>query len=57
MVVSVDNNAKPVSAKPYWMSSALREEVEDRVSTLLDIGIIEPSVSKWASPVFFVRQV
>ncbi len=56
MVVTVEDDATPVAAKPYWMSAALREEVEDRVATLLDVGIIEPSLSKWASPVFFVRQ-
>lgn len=56
MTVDVDPDAKPVVAKPYWLSRALKHEVEATVRKLLAAGIIEECDSNWASPLFFVRQ-
>ncbi len=56
MEIEVEQNCKPVLAKPYWLSKSLKEEVDTTVSHLLLLGIIEQSTSSWASPIFFVRQ-
>ena len=54
---SIDTgNAKPVQTLPRRLPYALRKELELELSTLLDIGCIEPSNSSYASPLVLVRK-
>ena len=43
----------PVIAKPYPISTCLRDKVSTKINTLLKIGVIQPSTSRYAAPAFF----
>ena len=47
-------NAEPVRKPPYRTPFAQRTIVENELKKMLDMGIIEPSISPWASPTTFV---
>lgn len=45
---------EPVRRHPYRMKFRLNEQLEEEINRLLDAGLIRPSTSPYASPVFFV---
>ena len=49
-------NAKPIKQRVYHASHHHRQEIEKQVKEMLQNGIIEPSVSPWASPVVLVTK-
>ena len=49
-------DASPVTQRPYRTSPAQRAEIERQVDAMLENKIIQPSVSRWASPVVLVEK-
>ena len=49
-------NAKPIKQRAYRASHHHCQEIEKQVEKMLRNGIIEPSVSLWASPVMLVTE-
>ena len=49
-------DARPVREPPYRIPYAYRETVQLELKDMLDTGIIEPSRSKWASPMVIVHK-
>ena len=47
---------RPVKSKPYPLPHALRQVVGDEVKEMLELGVIEPSSSPYASPVVLVKK-
>jgi hypothetical protein len=45
-----------INAKPYRYSLLHKTEIEKQVVALLEVGLITPSVSPFASPVLLVRK-
>lgn len=53
--VTIDTgNAAPIKQKAYRMPFAKRDIIETEVKKMLDLGVIVPSASPWASPVTLV---
>ena len=52
--VPLKPDAKPVSLPPFPASPANREVMDKQMDSWLQLGVIEPSVSPWAAPVFIV---
>jgi len=48
--------AKPVHIRSYRYPPALKDEIERQVAEMLAKGIIQPSVSEFASPVLLVKK-
>jgi hypothetical protein len=48
--------AIPVDVKPYRYSPAQKDEIESQLTEMLKNGIIQPSVSLFASPVLLVKK-
>ena len=46
----------PVAQKPYPISYHKRGIIKEHVNKMLELGIISPSESEWASPVTLVKQ-
>ena len=54
---SIDTgDTKPVKTFPRRLPYALRAELEEEISKLMNIGCIEPSTSSYASPLVLVRK-
>ena len=49
-------DAPPVHQKSYRHSESAKREIERQIDELLEAGIIEPSVSPWASPIVLVKK-
>ena len=49
-------NNKPVKTKPYPVPFRLQETLHREIDTMLNLGIIRPSASPYASPVVTVRK-
>ena len=49
-------NAKPIRQRMRRTPLGFQEEEEKHLQNLLDIGIIEPSISEWAAAPVFVRK-
>ncbi len=47
---------EPVRLKPYPVPFALKDTVKDEISTMLKLGVIEPSESPYASPIVLVKK-
>ena len=47
---------EPIRSKPYPLPHALRDTVKEEVSTMLNMGIIEPSNAPFASPIVLVKK-
>ena len=53
--VTIDTgSAAPIKQRAYRMPFAKREVIETEVKKMLELGVIEPSASPWASPVTLV---
>ena len=50
------NNSRPIRQSPYRIPAAYRDEVEKELTEMLEHGMIEPTVSPWASPMVVVRK-
>ncbi|XP_071486350.1 uncharacterized protein [Diadema antillarum] len=46
----------PIVSKPYPMPQAVRETIRKEVDDMLKMGVIEKSVSEYASPIVLVRK-
>ena len=49
-------DAKPVCSPPYRVAHAQLPATYTEVQNMLDAGIISPSTSAWASPLFMVKK-
>ena len=49
-------DSRPIKSRPYPLPHALRHVVDDEVKEMLDLGVIEPSSSPYASPVVLVKE-
>jgi len=47
---------EPVHSKPYPLPHAMQETVDKELENMLQMGIIEPSTSPYASPIVVVRK-
>lgn len=47
---------EPIKSRPYPLPHALRGEVTKEVQKMIDLGIVEPSSSPYASPVVIVKK-
>ena len=50
------NSNEPVRSKPYTAPYALNKCIKDKIKSMLQMGIIEPSSSPYASPVVIVKK-
>ena len=50
------NDTRPIKSRPYPLPHALRQVVDDEVKEMLELGVIEPSTSPYASPVVLVKK-
>ena len=48
--------SRPVRLPPYRLPHAYRETVEKELKEMEECGIIEPSFSEWASPIFVIKK-
>lgn len=48
--------AVPVSLPPFPVSPAKQEVIDKQMDSWIQLGVIEPSKSPWAAPVFIVYQ-
>eukprot|EP00644_Phytophthora_capsici_P019150 jgi/Phyca11/133060/e_gw1.310.9.1 len=46
----------PIKQRPYRVSKAEGDVMEGEVQQYLDLGLIQPSSSPWASPVLMIRK-
>ncbi|KAJ7630155.1 hypothetical protein B0H17DRAFT_962475, partial [Mycena rosella] len=52
--ISMKPGAEPVSLPPFPVSPANREVIDKQMDSWIQLGVIEPSKSPWAAPVFIV---
>ena len=46
----------PIRCKPYPLPYAMREELRNEVDTMLEMGVVRPSTSPYASPIVMVEK-
>ena len=46
----------PIRCKPYPLSYAMREELWNEVDSKLEMGVVRPSTSPYASPIVMVKK-
>lgn len=49
-------DATPVKQRPRRMAPTDRATVDEKINAMLDMGVIQPSESPWASPIVLVRK-
>ena len=49
-------NDTPIRCKPYPLPYAMREELRNEVDTMLEMGVVRPSTSPYASPIVMVKK-
>lgn len=49
-------NHPPIKSRHYPVSPAIQTLIDAEIDRMIDLGIIEPSTSPWASPVTLVRK-
>jgi hypothetical protein len=54
--ISLVPGVQPVNIKPYRYSPLQKDEIERQVAEMLSNGVIQPSVSPFASPVLLVKK-
>lgn len=47
---------EPIQSRPYPLPHAMREAVDAELDAMLELGVIEPSISAYASPIVVVRK-
>ena len=50
------SDQRPIRSRPYPLPHSLRETVKNEVKEMLELGVIEPSSSPYASPVVIVAK-
>jgi hypothetical protein len=48
--------ARPVQLRPYRFALALKNEIEQQITKMLQSGVIRPSSSNFASPLLMVKK-
>ena len=56
MKIRVDESEGIVSCRPYRYSPQKMDTIDEQVRQLIDLGVIEPSVSAWRSPLVVVQK-
>ena len=46
----------PIRCKPYPLPYAMREELQNEVDSMLEIVVVRPSTSPYASPIVMVKK-
>ena len=46
----------PIRCKPYPLLYAMREELRNEVDTMLEMGVVRPFTSPYASPIIMVKK-
>ena len=46
----------PIRCKPYPLPYAMQEELRNEVDTMLEMGVVRPSTSPYASPIVMVKK-
>ena len=46
----------PIRCKPYPLPYAMREELRNEVDSMLEMGIVRPSMLPYASPIVMVKK-
>ena len=46
----------PIRCKPYPLPYAMQEELRNEVDTMLEMGVVRPSTSPYASPIVIVKK-
>ena len=46
----------PIRCKPYPLPYAMRDELRNEVDTMLEMGVVRPSTSPYASPIVMVKK-
>ena len=46
----------PICCKPYPLPCAMREELPNEMDSMLDMGVVRPSTSPYASPIIMVKK-
>jgi hypothetical protein len=54
--ISLIPNSTPINCRPYIYSPEQKDEIERHISTMLQSGLIVPSLSPFASPVLLVKK-
>jgi hypothetical protein len=49
-------NAKPIKQRAYRAPLEKLKEIDQQIQEMLQAGVIEPSVSPWASPVLLMKK-
>ena len=50
------SDSEPIRQQPYRVPVARKEVVKKEIDKMLDMGIIQPSTSPWASPIVLVEK-
>ncbi|UYV79051.1 K02A2.6-like [Cordylochernes scorpioides] len=50
-------DARPLKRRPYRVSPSERKIIQEEVDRMMEIGVVQPSESPWASPVVLVRKI
>ncbi|KAG1465265.1 hypothetical protein G6F56_004924 [Rhizopus delemar] len=54
--IIVDDNAQPISHRPYRLSPIESEYLQQEIQKYCKLGVISPSNSPWAAPVILVKK-
>ena len=46
----------PIRCKPYPLPYAMRKELRNEVHSMLEMGVVRPTTSKYASPIVMVKK-
>lgn len=47
-------DGRPMRQQPYHIPQQLVEKLREEVEAMLELGVVEPSISEWCSPVVIV---
>ena len=47
----------PIRCKPYPLPYAMREELRNEVDSMLEMGVVRPPASPYASPIVMVKKI